>query len=71
MTLPEPLTVAGAERVMVPLELLIDWIVVPAGMSLSGSLTSSPTTSPFVLLMPVTVLDPFVSVPPKLTVGPA
>jgi len=60
----EPLTVAFAESVMVAVKLLIVWIVVPDGMPVP--VTVSPTTSPVVLLMPVTEFDPLVSVPMKV-----
>jgi len=60
----EPLAVAFAESVTVAVELSIVWIVVPDGMPVP--VTVCPTTSPVVLLMPVTDADPFISVPVKV-----
>ncbi len=61
----EPLTVAFAESVIVAVELLMAWIVVPDGTPVP--VTTSPTISPVVLLTPVTDSDPLVSVPTKAT----
>ena len=52
----EVLSVAFAESVTVAVKLLMAWIVVPDGIP--GPVTVSPTTSPVVLLMPVTEVDP-------------
>ena len=59
--LSEPETIAFAESVMVDAELLMDWIVVPAGR-IPGAITFSPTSSPAVLVTPTTG-DPIVTAP--------
>jgi hypothetical protein len=62
--LSELLTVAFSESMIVPVELLTDRIVVPDGMPVP--VTACPAASPVVLLRPVTVGNPLVSVPVKL-----
>jgi len=59
----EPLAVASAGSVMLPVELETVTIVVPAGMPVPTTL--SPAISPVRLLTPVTDSDPLVSVPVK------
>ena len=63
----EPVVVALAESVTVEVRLLTDRIVVPDGMPVP--VTTSPGARPAVLLTPVTLADPLVSVPVKVLLG--
>ena len=62
----DPPAVAAAESV-IEVELLMAWIVAPAGMPVP--VTLSPTASPPMVPMPVTTDDPAVSTPAKADEG--